>query len=142
MKSNSNSNSIVDKWGETSCSLGWVAIPTLLLFSQKELSITASEMNILMNLVAHWWEKSKKPFPSQGAIAYRTGLSIKTVQRSLGSLEKKGLISKTPTPRSNFLTRGRNMYDLSPLVSRLSEVSEKVLEDMTSRKNMVTYDGK
>lgn len=139
MEKISDKNSIVDKWGKRSCSLGWVAIPTLLLFSQKELGITSSEMNVLLNLVAHWWDKSKKPFPSQGAIAYRTGLSIKTVQRSLGSLEKKGLIIKIPTPRSNLITQGRNMYDLTPLVIKLEEVSEKVLEGITNRKNMVIH---
>lgn len=132
-------NSVVDKWGARSCSLGWVAIPTLLLFSQKELKITASELNVLLNLVVHWWEKSKNPFPSQASIAYRTGLSVKTVQRSLTNLERKGLIIKIATPRSHEVTRGRNYYDLSPLVDELDKISPKILSDITSRKRMVIY---
>ena len=130
---------MIDKWGDRSCSLGWVAIPTLLLFSQKELKITSSELNVLLNLVVHWWEKSESPFPSQGAIAYRTGLSIKTVQRALSNLEKKKLIIKTATSRSNSVTKGRTLYDLSPLVSELDKVSIKVLDGMTSRRKMVIY---
>lgn len=130
---------MIDKWGDKSCSLGWVAIPTLLLFAQKELKITSSELNVLLNLIAHWWEKSQSPFPSQGAIAFRSGLSIKTVQRALSSLEKKGLITKTPTPRSDTVTKGRNLYDLSPLVNELDKVSGKILGNMTSRKRMVIY---
>ena len=132
-------SSMIDKWGDRSCSLGWVAIPTLLLFSQKELKITSSELNVLLNLVVHWWEKSESPFPSQGAIAYRTGLSIKTVQRALSNLEKKKLIIKTATSRSNSVTKGRTLYDLSPLVSELDKVSIKVLDGMTSRRKMVIY---
>lgn len=132
-------NSVVDKWGNRSSSLGWVAIPTLLLFSQKELGITSSELNVLLNLVVHWWEKSKYPFPSQGAIAHRSGLSLKTIQRALNGLEAKGLIIKEHTSRSNFVTKGRNIYDLSPLIEKLDKVSPKVLGEMMMRKNMVIY---
>lgn len=139
MKPVREKNSMIEKWGDQSCSLGWVAIPTLLLFSQKELKITSSELNVLLNLIAHWWEKSQSPFPSQGAIAFRSGLSIKTIQRALNSLEKKGLIIKTPTARSNAATKGRNLYDLSPLVEELDKVSGRVLANMTSRKRMVIY---
>lgn len=143
MKPIKDKNSVIDKWGKASCSLGFVAIPTLLLFSQKELKITASELNVLLNLIVHWWEKSKKPFPSQAAIAYRTGLSVKTVQRALGSLEKKGLIIKIPTLRSNAATKGKNLYDLSPLIKELDRVSPNILESMISRKKrMVIYDAK
>lgn len=132
-------NSILAKWGEKSCTLGWVSIPTLLLFSQRELSITPSELNVLLNLFLHWWERSEKPFPSQEAIAYRAGISLKTVQRALNDLEEKNLIIKIPTPRSNPTTKGRNLYDLTPLVDKLDKVSVKVLQELNSRKNMVYY---
>ena len=137
MKTNVKGSPIVEKWGARSSSLGWVAIPTLLLFSQKELKITSAEMNVLLNLIVHWWDKSEIPFPSQAAIVYRTGLSLKTVQRALISLEKKKLIIKTATSRSDPITRGRTMYDLSPLVNELDRVSVTVLEGLKERKNMV-----
>lgn len=137
MKNNAKSSPIADKWGVRASSLGWVAIPTLLLFSQRELKITSAEMNVLLNLIVHWWDKSEIPFPSQAAIVYRTGLSLKTVQRALTSLERKNLIIKTATSRSDPITRGRTMYDLSPLVDELDKVSVKVLEGLKERKNMV-----
>ena len=118
---------ILNKWGEEACSLGWVSVPTLLLFAQKDLKISASELNVLMNLLMHWWDKSEKPYPSQSAIAFRSGLAPKTVQRALHSLEDKGLIGKTSTARSNNITRGRNYYDLTPLVERLNVISPVIL---------------
>lgn len=136
---NVSESSITDKWGENACSLGWVSIPTLLLFSQRELNITPSELNVLMNLFMHWWNRSEKPFPSQEAIAYRAGISLKTVQRALNDLEEKNLIAKIPTPRSNLTTKGRNLYDLNPLIEKLDKVSVKVLSELSSRKNMVYY---
>ncbi len=133
------SSSIFDKWGEKSCSLGWVSIPTLLLFSQKELNINASEFNVIINLISHWWDKDQAPFPSQKAIAYRTGLSLKTVQRSLATLEDKELIKKTYTLRSDKKTKGRILYDLTPLVDKLDKVSDNIIHEMKERKTMVSY---
>jgi hypothetical protein len=37
------------------------------------------------------------------------------------SLEEKGLISKTRTIRDNPKYRGRNRYDLSPLIKKIEE---------------------
>lgn len=140
MKKDIKSSSITDKWGLRASSLGWVAIPTLLLFSQRELKITSAEMNVLLNLIVHWWEKSENPFPSQAAIVHRTGLSLKTVQRALTSLEKKKLIVKIATSRADPITKGRTMYDLSPLVNELDKVSVKILEGLKERRNMVVND--
>lgn len=125
---------ILDKWGEEACSLGWVGVPTLLLFAQKDLNISSSELNVLLNLLMHWWNKSEKPYPSQSAIAYRSGLAPKTVQRALHSLEDKGLIGKTSTARSNNITRGRNYYDLTPLVERLNRISPIILSRLKLNK--------
>lgn len=125
---------ILEKWGEEVCCLGWVSVPTLLLFSQKELNISASELNVLMNLLIHWWNKSDKPYPSQKAISYRSGLALKTIQRALHSLEDKGLISKISTARSNNITHGRNYYDLMPLVNSLNNISPVILNRLKFNK--------
>ncbi|WP_257223467.1 hypothetical protein [Acinetobacter sp. YH16052] len=49
--------SFIDKWGETTSQLGFVSVPTALLFAQADLEINALEMNILLNLLMHWWNK-------------------------------------------------------------------------------------
>ena len=133
-------NTLLSKWGKYSCSLGFTAIPTMLFFAQRELNISSTELNILLNIFIHWWDKTDKPFPAQGAIAYRTGLSVKTVQRALSDLEEKGLIIKTPTPRSNKKTKGKNLYNLMPLVEKLNEISPRILHGLKERKNMIEYE--
>lgn len=132
-------NTLISKWGKDSCVLGFTAVPTMLIFAQNELNISSTELNVLLNLFIHWWDKSDKPFPAQGAIAYRTGLSLKTVQRSLSELEEKGLLIKTPTPRSNSKTKGKNLYNLMPLVEKLNQVSPKIMQGLKERKNMIEY---
>ena len=133
---NLDKKTILDKWGEEACSLGWVSVPTLLLFAQKDLNISSSELNVLLNLLMHWWNKSEKPYPSQSAIAFRSGLAPKTVQRALHSLEDNGLIGKTSTARSNNITRGRNYYDLTPLVERLNRISPIILSRLKLNKSV------
>lgn len=114
---------ILEKWGEEACCLGWVSVPTVLMFAQSDLKLSSSELNVLLNLLMHWWGKDEKPYPSQAAISYRSGLAPKTVQRALHSLEAKGLIGKISTARSNSVTRGRNYYDLEPLVKKLNQMA-------------------
>ena len=118
-----NRYQIEDKWGEATLKLGFVPVPTSLIFAQKELGLSSIEINILLNLLVHWWDKNQYPFPSQQAIAYRIGVSTRTVQRTLAALELKGLLKRKRTSRENAKYKGKNIYDLSYLVM--------VLEDKT-----------
>lgn len=118
-KKNHFSADLSDKWGEKPLAMGWTAIPTSLLFLQKELEITAITFNILMNLVAHWWISNEWPHPSQERIASRMNVSPRTVQRGLQELEAKGLIKRIKTSRDHPKYRGRNRYDLSGLINLL-----------------------
>jgi len=116
-----NKYKIEDKWGKETLKLGFIPFPTSLLFAQQELGLSSIEINILLNLLVHWWETKQYPFPSQQAIAHRMGISTRTVQRTLAGLEMKGLIKRLRTSRDNEKYKGRNIYDLSPLVTVLEE---------------------
>lgn len=48
---------ILEKWGEEACCLGWVSVPTVLMFAQSDLKLSSSELNVLLNLLMHWWGK-------------------------------------------------------------------------------------
>ena len=90
-----------EKWGENSLILGFTQIPTTLIYAQKELGLSSIEINILLNLLTHWWKKEEFPYPSQAGIAYRMGVSTRTVQRTLAGLETKGFITRNKTSRDN-----------------------------------------
>ena len=90
-----NSEDLISKWSKETMEYGWVSIPSLLLFYQNELQINSLELNVIINLVLHWWEKDKNPYPSQGAIARRMGVSVRTVQRTLDDLVEKELLNQT-----------------------------------------------
>ncbi|MDC5391592.1 helix-turn-helix domain-containing protein [Acinetobacter baumannii] len=120
--------SFIDKWGEITGQLGFVSVPTALLFAQSELKINALELNVLLNLLMHWWDKNQYPYPSQKAIAFRVGVSSRTIQRVLKDLEEKELINREMSSRTHKVFRGRNIYNLDPLIEAL-EVLTPVIQE-------------
>ena len=90
---------IQKKWGsavEGGGLTGFLALPEVLIRSQKRLQLTSTEMMVLINILMHWWYADVKPFPGNYAIANRMGVSRRTVQRAVKSMVKKGLISTAP----------------------------------------------
>lgn len=116
-------NVLEKKWGKQSLLMGWTTIPSSILFLQSTLLISPNAMNVLLHLVMHWWDANKNPHPSQKAIAYKMGVSTRTVQRALYELEEHKIISKQTTRKEHPIYRGRNIYDLSPLVQLLEELT-------------------
>lgn len=122
--------SFVDKWGVQTSDLGWTAVPIALLFLQGKLKISPIEMNVLINLLMHWWKLDQLPYPSQDAIAYRIGVSKRTIQRAIARLESLKVISVVANPRGSPVFKGRNAYDLSPLVKLLDEMTMELRSDL------------
>ena len=128
-------NVLEKKWGKDSLSMGWTSIPSSLIFLQSTLLISPNAMNVLLHLVMHWWDANKNPHPSQKAIAYKMGVSTRTVQRALYELEERRIISKQTTKKEHPVYRGRNIYDLSPLVRLLEELTPDLKEQIQMEKH-------
>ncbi len=113
-------HSIQDKWGAALAN-GFVVVPTLLLRRQHELGLESTELVVLLNLLAAWWDVSDLPFPRSSTIANRMGVSVRTVQRCLEQLERKNLILRVGPEqgKSGVVTR----YDLAGTVHRLQELA-------------------
>ncbi|MDC5277832.1 helix-turn-helix domain-containing protein [Acinetobacter kookii] len=120
------------KWGVETAKHGWVAVPTSLFFAQEKLGLSPLEFNVLLNLIMHWWDKKKLPYPAQAAMSHRIGVSVRTIQRTLDSLVDKKIIEKKPSSIHNPVFKGRNLYDLTPLVHLLSNFSQELKLKKTS----------
>ena len=91
---------VIEKWGEAA-KAGFQAIPDLLFKHQRTLSINATELVVLLNVLMHWWYRDQKPFPRSSTIARRMGSDIRTVQRALSRLEELELIERTKGPKKD-----------------------------------------
>lgn len=123
-----------DKWGKEALSMGWAAIPSSLFFLQSQLQISPTGMNILVNLVMHWWGEEERPHPSQASLAARIGVSERTIQREIADLVEKGILRKKASPTHHPKFRGRNLYDLTPLVIQLNELAPIVRGNLKKTK--------
>lgn len=121
--------SLEARWGAEVMAHGWVAIPTALLLVQGQLKLSANAMNVLLHLFSHWWGDGLV-YPSQVTIATKMGVSKRTVQRAIAELLEAELIGRSKT-KLNSKFRGRNVYDLSPLVQKVKSIS-KVLKPKKS----------
>lgn len=129
-------DSLEEKWGQETLLLGWTAIPSSVLILQKTLGIDSVALNVLLNLIASWWQSSKYPYPSQSVIAERMGTSKRTVQRAVRDLENLRLLKVNRTSITHPTFKGRNIYDLSPLVETLIKLTPElkhVMSDTNSK---------
>lgn len=127
-------NQLETKWGKETLSMGWVAFPSSLLFLQSKFDLSAMGLNVLLHLIMHWWDPKSPPYPSQESIAKRIGVSKRTVQRAVDELENIGLIEKEATFKEHPKYRGRNKYNLMPLVNILKSQTPEVKKNITSKK--------
>lgn len=110
---------VKEKWqGAVTEGSGFVAIPMALLRLQTKLKLTPTDMIVLVNLLAHWWDPARAVFPRSATIATRMGVAKRTVQRSTQKMVKAGLIDR------EFLTYGdgkRRTFQFTPLAARLAK---------------------
>jgi len=110
-----------DKWSPQVIKLGYTPLPSLLLKAQAKLKLKPVPLNVLLQVIEHWWDADKDPFPSKETIARRMKLSPRQVQRVLTKLEADGFIKRMP----RYSGRGQqisNAYSLDGTVQKLKEL--------------------
>lgn len=136
MGQNNTEGHLVEKWGDGGLCLGWTAVPSALIFLQSRLGLTSTDINVLLNLMIHWWKPDDKIYPSQDSIANRIGVSKRTVQRTLDRLVEMGLIEVIQTKR-NGRYKGRNIYNLRPLAMTIDSMAPSLKDSMGISKEKI-----
>lgn len=125
-----------ERWPQPVMARGYTMIPSILLWGQGRLGLKPDELNVLLQILSHWWTKGQNPHPSKETIARRIGKDARTVQRHLTSLEKAGFI-KRETRFKMHKGQDSNAYDLRGLIKKLREIApefEKVSDQNKRRR--------
>jgi predicted transcriptional regulator len=128
-----------DRWSDAVMDRGHTIIPTILFWGQAKLGLTPDELNVLLQLISHWWYAGNDPHPSKDRIAKRMQKHPRTVQAYLTSLEEKGFIRRVERFKPNK-GQDANAYDLSGLVAKLQALApefKKVAEQNKLRRGRV-----
>src|SRR2546427_3326383 len=114
-------------WGADVRRAGFTQVPNALIERQAALGLDSVDFNILVQLLAHWWEPDRYPYPSKARLAERVGLSQRQVQRRITRLESDGLIECERPP-------GRQtIYQLDPLVVLMQRASREIVAERQER---------
>lgn len=106
---------VKEKWqGAVNEGSGFVAVPMSLLRLQAKYQLNPTDMLVLINLLAHWWDPKKPVFPRSTTIAKRMGVDLRTVQRATRKMEKAGLIERDKLPD------GKRVFAFDSLAKRLA----------------------
>ena len=95
----------IEKYGQTLMDAGWTAVPSIIIERQKKLGLDATDLNIVLHLMNHWWQADNRPHPSKGRIADALGVDPRTVTAGIenGSIPSVKLGRRVVIPREKFL---------------------------------------
>ena len=87
------------RWGKSLIDAGLVAFPSVFLQRQQALGLDPLDVNILLQLADHWWERDNLPFPSKKTLADRIGVKPRTIQRHIARMKQSlcGVIATAGT---------------------------------------------
>lgn len=122
-----------DKWSKPVMGLGFTPLPNLLLRAQGKLKINPMQFNVLVQMVNHWWDADKDPYPAKDSIARRMGKSPRMVQRYVTQLEKKGFVKRVPRFNGQK-AQTSNAYSLEGLVKKLQALEPEFTKEMNLKK--------
>lgn len=111
---NSPDNTVSEKWGEAAVD-GFQALPHAFFTHYAALGLSPSGFVVLVHLLDYWWLSDKLPYIGTKRLADKTGMSQRTVQRSLQELEQIGF-----AVRQRDKATGRTLYQFDGLVARLN----------------------
>lgn len=106
---------VKEKWqGAVNEGSGFVAVPMSLLRLQSQYKLSPTDMLVLINLLAHWWDPKRGVFPRSTTIAKRMGVDLRTVQRATRKLERSGLLERSK------MSDGKRIFIFDTLAKRLA----------------------
>jgi hypothetical protein len=85
------------KFGVAVLKLGYTMLPNLLLQAQGRLGISPLQLNVLVQLIQHWWDADSDPFLAKETIARRMGKSPRQIS-TLSDRAGRGWPRQTKAP--------------------------------------------
>jgi predicted ArsR family transcriptional regulator len=84
-------------------------------------------MAVLLQLLEHWWEAERAPYPSKETIAHRLDMSARQVQRHIAALEQAGYVRRRERKAVNH-GQLSNFYEFDGIVAALKRIEPEVAQ--------------
>lgn len=121
------------KWSKALMDAGWTAFPSIIVEKQQALGLDSMDVNIILYLSTYWWMEENKPHPSKQTIADAIGVTARTVQRRIASLEKAGFILREYRSDKDKGNKA-NKYHFDGLIEAVKPYAQEKVESIAERK--------
>ena len=129
-----NLGKLEHRWGKSLIDAGWVGFPSVFLQRQQALGLDPFDVNILLQLADHWWERDNLPFPSKKTLADRIGVKPRTIQRHVARMETAGFIKRIERRHRNGGNK-TNRYSFDGLIKEAERFAQEALKEREKRRS-------
>jgi DNA-binding transcriptional regulator YhcF (GntR family) len=98
------------------------------------LGLDPLDINILLQLADHWWERDNLPFPSKKTLADRIGVKPRTIQRHIARMESAGFVKRIVRRHRNGGNK-TNRYSFDGLIREAEPFAQEALKEREKRKD-------
>ena len=91
------------------------------------------EFNVLVQVIEHWWEAGREPYPAKDPIARRMNRSPRQVKRYLTKLEEAGMIRRIER-FSGKKAQIANAYSFDGLIGKLKAIEPEFSREAEQRR--------
>ena len=126
-----------EKWTAALMDAGWTVIPSIILDKQHALGLDPIDVNILLQLIKHWWFRDHLPHPSKATIAELMNVNPSTVRRRISRMVDAGFIKRVSRYDAKHGGQTSNAYDFDGLIQAATPFA---LEALSTREERHTED--
>lgn len=131
------------KWGVEVMKIGFTIVPSILFKAQHRLGLSSTQLAVMLQIMDHWWEADRRPWPSKKLLATKLGIQPRQVQRVIAELEGRGYVERVvrSTHAGGKLS---NQYDFTGLVKALKKLApefQKAEDDAREKRRSVMKRG-
>jgi len=124
--------SVAAKWSAPLAKAGWTSFPNIIFERQAALGLEPLDINILLHLAGYWWKPGENAHPSKATIAKAIGVSPRTVQKRIASMETAGFIKRIYR-KTGVGDNDTNEYNLSGLIEAAKPFAEEKIAERERR---------
>jgi hypothetical protein len=121
------------KWGRLLMSAGYTVLPDVIFIFMHRLGLDEIDLTIVLNLGSFWWYAENLPRPAVGTIAERMHRDLRTIQRRIAAMEKRGYLLREQRRIKGHGSKA-NVYHLDGLIKAAERFAKERLEDIELRK--------
>jgi len=122
------------RWSSELIAAGWTVLPSVIIDRQLALGLDAIDINILLHLAKHWWQKENPPHPAKASIAAAMQINVSTVRKRIARMERDGLIFRRPRHHAVSGRQETNEYIFDGLIREATPFAREALQEKQRRK--------